>query len=351
MKRLYMAAVAAALISTGPVHAQENAAAASQWMRVETTAPEGGPAARKHHVAIYDPVGHRMVVFGGRNSDGVLDDTWSLDLSTRRWSRVAGETRPSARFGATAIYDAPRRRLVLFSGETAQFSFLNDVWALDLEQDRWSELTPKTAAAGSPAKAPNIRYGGASIYDERRERLVTFAGFTNQGRFNDTWAFDLKSDQWIDLSPTGARPQKRCLLTAAHDALGDRMIVYGGQSAGHLEDTWAFDLARNTWTEIRNTPIPPGRFWSALVYHPEKRRAVMFGGQNNTLGILNDTWSLNLNGDRWEPLQPAGDTRPPARSGHTAVYDPADRRMLVFAGQGDEEYSDTWALTNLAPAP
>jgi hypothetical protein len=352
MNRLCLAAIAASTLSIGSVRAQENAPAVAQWMRVETTAPQsGGPPARKHHSASYDPVRHRMLVFGGRSSEGVLGDTWSLDLATRRWTRIEADAQPSARFGATAVYDAPRRRMVLFSGETAQFSFLNDVWALDLEHDRWSELSPLTTAAATPAKAPKIRYGGASIYDERRDRLVTFAGFTDERRFNDTWAFDLKTNQWIDLSPAGPRPLKRCLLTAAHDALGDRMIVYGGQSTGHLEDSWAFDLARNTWTEIRNPTIPPGRFWGALVYHPEKRRAVLFGGQNNDLGALDDTWALDLDGDRWEPLPTAGDSRPAARSGHTAIYDPVERRMLVFGGQGDDEYNDVWALTSLSPAP
>jgi hypothetical protein len=347
-----LTAILATVGAIGPARAQENAMSASQWMRVETTAPEGGgPPARKHHSAVYDPVGHRMLIFGGRSSQGVLGDTWSLDLATRRWTRIEGAAKPSNRFGATAVYDAPRRRMVLFSGETAQFRFLNDVWALDLEQDRWSELTPMTTADGAPARAPNIRYGGASIYDERRERLVTFAGFTDSGRFNDTWSFDLKMNQWIDVSPAGPRPLKRCLLAAAYDVLGDRMIIHGGQSTGHLEDTWAFDLAQNTWVEIKNSAIPPGRFRSALVYHPEKRRAVMFGGQNNNLGYLDDTWVLALDGDRWEPLSPAGDTRPAARSGHTAVYDPMQRRMLIFGGQGDDEHNDVWALTNLAPAP
>src|SRR5713226_7888061 len=140
--------------------------------------------------------------------------------------------------------------MVIFSGQKSG-GFLNDVWALDLDQNRWSEITPKTAAA------PPVRYGSAAIYDDRRDRLVMFAGFTDQGRFSDTWAFDLKGEQWIDLSPGGTRPVKRCLHTATHDELGDRMIIYAGQMTGNLEDTWAFDLEKNTWTQNKNSPIPP----------------------------------------------------------------------------------------------
>jgi hypothetical protein len=343
---LWMAAVAVAMgCWVGPARS-DDMPAVPKWVSMQTTAPEtGGPEPRTHHGAIYDPVGHRMVIFGGRNNGGVLDDTWSLDLKTGRWTQITGNVKPPARFGFTSSYDAPRRRMVIFSGQ-AGAQFFKDVWALDLEQNRWSELKPKTAAV------PKARYGGAAIYDDRRERLVTFAGFTEESRrFNDTWAFDLKEERWIDLSSGGPRPVERCLLTGAHDQLGDRMIIYAGQRAGHLEDTWAFDLEKNAWTEIKNPVIPPGRFFSAMVYQPEKRRAILFGGRNNSLGSLDDTWILNLNGDRWERLAVEGDLKPAARSGHTAVYDPVGRRMLIFGGDGDEVYDDTWALMDLAPAP
>jgi galactose oxidase-like protein len=340
---LMLAVVAAAPWYGGLASANVTPPAALQWVQVQTTAPPtGGPAPRTHHGAIYDPVGQRMLVFGGRNQNGPLDDTWSLDLKTAQWTEIKSDPRPPARFGLTAIYDAPRHRMVIFSGQKSG-GFLNDVWALDLDQNRWSEIQPKTAAA------PPVRYGSAAIYDDRRDRLVMFAGFTDQGRFDDTWAFDLKGEQWIALSPSGTRPVRRCLHTATYDPLGDRMIIYAGQMTGNLEDTWAFDLEKNTWTEIKNTPIPPGRFFSALVYQPENRRGVLFGGQNSKLGTLDDTWALNLGSDQWEELKPAGAVTPPARNGHTAVYDPVGRRMLIFGGQNTDMYNDVWALTNLAP--
>ncbi len=43
--------------------------------------------------------------------------------------------------------------------------------------------------------------------------------------------------------------------------------------------------------------------------------------------------------------------KPAARNGHVAVYDPVGRRMLISGGEGEEIYSDVWALTDLAPAP
>lgn len=350
MSTRWLCAALMAVVASGPVMAAETPAGTPAWVKVETTAPgTSGPPVRTHHAAIYDPVGYRMLVFGGRNSSGPLDDTWSLDLKTARWTAIPGDVKPPARYGHSAIYDPLRHRMVIFAGQKTG-GFFNDVWALDLNQNRWSELQPK-AAAGSVPAVPKIRYGSTAIYDPQRDRMVTFAGFTDVGRFNDTWAFDLKQEQWTDLSPGGTRPVKRCLLTSAYDRLRDRMIIYAGQMSGHLMDTWAFDLAKNSWTEIKSTPIPPGRFFSALVDQPEQRRAVLFGGQNSNLGALDDIWALNLDSDRWEALTPAGGTKPAARGGHSAIYDPVERRMVIFAGDGQETYADVWALTNLAPKP
>ena len=55
--------------------------------------------------------------------------------------------------------------------------FYNDVWALDLATDSWSKF-----ALQNPR--PNTRYGTAAVFDPVAGDLVTFAGFTDAGRFD-----------------------------------------------------------------------------------------------------------------------------------------------------------------------
>jgi len=64
---------------------------------------------------------------------------------------------------------------------------------------------------------------------------------------------------------------------------------------------------------------------------------------------LGDVWVLsNANGQgtpTWTQLSPAG-TPPAARSGHSAVYDNANDRMIIFGGtDGTTTFADTWILT------
>jgi hypothetical protein len=68
------------------------------------------PAARVQHAAIYDPVRNRMLVFGGLAGSSLKNEVWELSLAgTPTWKllSVAG-TPPSARRGASAIYDPVR---------------------------------------------------------------------------------------------------------------------------------------------------------------------------------------------------------------------------------------------------
>ena len=62
-------------------------ATAQQWRQLGPTGV--APSPRNNASAIYDPVAHRLVVFGGRSSKGDLNDLWSLDLNLMTWSELS----------------------------------------------------------------------------------------------------------------------------------------------------------------------------------------------------------------------------------------------------------------------
>lgn len=316
---------------------------AQSW--VDLTPVDGNaPDPRSNATAVYDPVDHRMIVFGGRGTSGDYNDIWAFDLNTNTWrdlTPTSGFT-PDARRTPNGVYDPEGRRMIMWSGQGS--GFFNDTWTFDLNTNTWTVLGP-------PDPIPNTRYGAASIYDPVAKRLVTFGGFTDAGRFEDTWAFDPTAPSWTEIpTPTG-NPPRRCLHSASYDAANHRMIVYGGQQSGALDDIWAFDLNTNTWTDLTPVERPSGRYFASHIYDVRNHRTVIFGGFTSEGGHTSDVWSFDLNTQTWQSLSPEGPL-PTAREGATAIYIEDEDRMVIFGGRGTTHSNEVWSLNNLsASAP
>jgi uncharacterized protein (TIGR03437 family) len=272
----------------------------------------------------YDPGGRRVFLFGGLDGSGALNDLWAYSLERRRWEAAAVPgARPAARFGHTMLLDPVRNRLVVFGGQ--ERGFFSDVWAFDIAENSWRQLSPEAAG-------PSRRYGHSAIYDAARDRMIVSHGFTNSGRFDDTWAFDFASNTWRDISPSGTRPLRRCLHHAVYDAANNQMLLYGGCASGFgpcpLGDLWSFDLATQRWTEVTAQLKPPAREHYGRAFDAVRGKFVIFGGSGG--GLLNDTWSFDAQTRTWEQVTPQGPA-PAARSRHESAY-AADRGNIFFFG-------------------
>lgn len=262
------------------------------------------PQPRVGHTAIYDPVGDRMIVFGGASTYN-LNDAWALSLSGEpAWSQIvpAGPA-PPANVYASAIYDAARGRMIVIGGSSA--SAHTDVWALTLSgTPAWSLIVP-------PGERPAGRYLHTAIHDPIRDRLVICGGVYGD---NDVWALSLSgASAWERLSTSGGSPFPRYAQSAIYDSTADRMVLFGGySSSGRLSDTWSLPLgAAPVWSrQVSSTQRPVERGQQAAACDAERSRLVVFGGSGDN-GWLNDTWVLPLEGPpAWSMVQPL-DAPPP----------------------------------------
>jgi predicted small integral membrane protein len=304
------------------------------------------PSAREGHIAIHDPVRHRMVVFGGYTGSSYVNQVWTLSLAgTPAWTQLTPSgTPPSGRAGHSAIYDPVRDRVMVFAGYSS--SGLNDVWALSLASTpTWTQLTP----SGTP---PSARYRPSAIYDPVRDRMVVFGGWS--GTFiNDVWALSLTGTPvWTQLTPSGTSPSVRVYHTAIYDPVRDRMVVFGGLSGSvlpgfsYLDDVWALSLAGTpAWTQlIPSGTSPSARYNPSAIYDLVRDRMVLFGGESES-DLLNDVWELSLaDTPAWAQLAPTGGP-PIGRGAHSAIYDPVHDSMVMFGGMGSStNLNDVWTL-------
>lgn len=289
--------------------------------------------------------------------------------AAQTWVQLAptGPT-PSAPSNMNAVYDAAGNAMIVFGGEsmprnsaTTVLSNANGLGGMSA----WAALSPM-------GQLPPGRDVHSVVYDSAHDRMIIFGGFSAGGPLlNDTWVLSnasgsAGSPSWAQLSPTGELPPPLAAHTAVYDPASNRMIVFGGCTGSTslcnvgLNDTWVLTNANGLggtpqWIKLQPSgPLPPGRNSHTAAYDPASNRMIIFGGATNGGGgtILNDTWVLaNANGlggtPQWIQLIPS--TTIPGRFNHTAIYDPTTNRMTVFSGAVDTAHHETnqvWVLTN-----
>jgi hypothetical protein len=159
---------------------------------------------------------------------------------------------------------------------------------------------------------------------------------------NDTWEWD--GQNWTQQQDTGPN---RCGHAMAYDDNRKRLVLFGGNDAANPQygDTWEWDGA--TWTQRSDFGPPAVASGASLVFSGAV--CVLFGGMNSG-APQKQTWSWD--GSYWTARQGIG---PSARSGHAAAYDSVRQCVVLFGGGGGAQalspLGDTWEQNaNAAPA-
>ncbi len=201
---------------------------------------------------------------------------------------------------------------------------------------------------GSPSYTGLELGGGVSLYPRVGAGSITL---------------EAVGQTWAHLLPTGAPPPARERHAAAFNPASGRMIVFGGLSdTGPRNDVWVLSNAdaqagNPGWTQLSPTGGPPSaREGHSAVYDAAGNRLIVFGGDDasGTPAANAEVWVLSgADGTAgtpvWTQLSPGG-TPPAARTGHGAAYDAAANRMIVFGGDDGPPcgtgLNDVWVLTN-----
>jgi hypothetical protein len=206
-----------------------------RWMNNGwTLASPTSPVPSRIQAAIaYDPDDLETVLFGGTADGGMtgLADTWLWNDAASTWSRVSPTGTPLGRMNARMVWDPVRHKVLLFGGFTGS-TRLNDLWQLDVPTLTWTQVVP--------AASPVARSGPGFVWDTVRNVAVLFGGFaggtTNLG---DTWEWD--GTQWTQTAASG--PAARSVVTTVfmtNGAAGRTMLFGGAGATGVLGDTWVY---------------------------------------------------------------------------------------------------------------
>ncbi len=262
---------------------------------------EPPPLPRARHAMAYDRARKRLVLFGGKNDDGELDDTWEFDGSD--WIYVPTLVTPPARLYHVMAYDEVRQQVVMFGGSAPGTVLLDDTWTWD--GATWTNKT-------TPVH-PSARYGAAMAFDAARGEVVLFGGAPN---LNDTWRWN--GSEWKEATNV-TRPPGRGFCQLSDDRDRDRLVMFGG--AGGLADTWEWD--GTDWLARTPATSPPSRIFHPMAYSETAKRTLFVAG-------IDGTWQWD--GINWLRLP----TLTTERTGSTMQYDPDHDSFVLFGGENDD---------------
>jgi hypothetical protein len=258
---------------------------------------------------------------------------WTFEPNTSSW-REAGASNegPEPRFGHVAVYDTATARLIIALGQGAGSKFFNDVWAFD--GSRWERLM-------ETGDAPEVRYGAGGAHEVSTNRLLISHGFTDRGRYDDSWALDLGDRSWSKIKTSGDVPIKRCLTRCAFSQAS--MLLFGGQTddTPFLGDFWRLNLSDGRWQQLSPPTLPSARNLFAAALDPLTGHWYLTSG-NTPDGPTADTWTFDLVSETWSSV--AVTLSPPARFSADAAI--AGRQVYMFGGHdGEAELNDLWVLS------
>jgi hypothetical protein len=279
------------------------------------------------------------------------------------WTRLERGDIPGQRWDVPLGYAPGLNRFLVLGGRTSWGEYRKgprpyDQLAFDPTEGRWENWFPMGKDWGprfGTCNAPvwkderfdlrdaegNVRpnwtvYGTFSLgtkydYDPDTGSFVIYAG----GR---TFRYDPRERSWNDLAPR-THPEKELggvLLwgSMCYDRHTRRFILFGGgnvQSGRGDPGTWTYTPATNTWVQLHLDQQPPQRANSRLVYDPEAKKVVLFGGDALD-HLLADTWAFDVVTNHWEQCRPK--LSPAPRAGHALLWLPRARKVLLAGGYG-----------------
>lgn len=227
-----------------------------------TTLSASGPSARASHVAICDPVRNQMIIYGG--VPWSAGHTWKFSFATNTWTQVNASQPPAEFEGCSAIYDPIGDRMVVFGGRLYVSASCPNPWLVNSNATYSLSLAnPSQWTMHAIANPPPTRAFAAAVYDPVYKRMIVQGGIQDQvcdggglpacgevleKGLTDAYALTLSPMRW---SPIGGfcydGPTPRGRHSAVYDVSGNKIYAFGGAEKRASGSTCATTRYNDLW--------------------------------------------------------------------------------------------------------
>jgi len=241
----------------------------------------------------------------------------------------------------------------ILAGAAAALAAAADPAPLAQELNTWVKRSP--LQDGPPS--PGLSYETSLAYDPLARRVLRWGGHAQGGvkgsgeQIAEIWALDPATMKWQLKEPNRSPPATCCAQQNVFDTVQNRLLRFKAAGGNHgwqwfreiyLNNTalWNYDLAKNTWRDMRPLPEPPISLLHCASWDSDRQVAVVFGGEGTHEGTLvydpyTNTWTWMR--AKNEPVQGSKE----ARSGGNLAYDAARKLHILFGSQFTDD-PHTW---------
>ena len=253
------------------------------------------------------------------------------------WIQVFPPSGPLHRGWTTLIYDPILEKSLYYGADNFFTIWGNSLWAYDSTDDTWEMKTTsgsnEIAICTNTATHPADRHPYHLAYDTSRGRMYLYGGEC-RGDFAtsliDTWYYNSATNSWTEVFPA-TNPGIRLESSIAYDTTNDLIVLYGGiDEAGVDNDIWHYIPSTNIWQQIAPTGTPGTRGGHSLVYDPVNKRVVMFGGYRVFIDAIDELWLYNPSTQTWSNPNPS--IKPPPTLFPPLTFDPTSGLVVLYAG-------------------
>lgn len=357
------------------------------WSEVQAAA--NGPKVDKPLLA-YDIERKETLLVGIDATFKTVMHRWDAEAKT--WRSITADPLPPCAHESTLTYQTHNQTVLLTGGVcSGQTPLAEEAWQWNGQA--WTLLDAKVNGRFAAERIT----GAAATYDVQQGRFVRYGGTTRFGTISQSATYVLRDLRWrVMVSPS--RPTPRSLSVFRRDPARGKIWFFGGLNEFSVDvarttyntDLWsysgaqgqgwsrvtdfadpgecpgalsAFDTDRQvlvvvcggqevwewngeSWKAHTAKPAPDFRRFGAMVYEPNLKKMVMFGGYDN-INYRDETWTWD--GTAWTRLKP--NKKPGHRGQMLMWYDTRAKKIILYSGAGrpniDEHitrYADMWSF-------
>jgi hypothetical protein len=296
----------------------------------------------------YDPYAKVVLRWGGHNQGGGGEqnaEMWVYNPRANTFTLMEPNySPPGACCNRDNVFDIANRRYIRFPSWSASHGWQwrrevyqnqSSAWAYDLQTNQWRNMRPWPEPRVGPLRG--------AAYDTDNQVVVVAQGENVKW---GTAVYDLYTNTWTMMNAKN-EPPERNTFGFAYDPVGRQFVSFGSQS-GSDPRTWLYDLRRNEWRGLELHPHPPAlRNGAVMAYDPYGKImlcVVMTWKQgvdpeDKTPARVPDrleTWAFDPAKLTWTQVETKGEPDVSGVRARLMVYDP-DLNLFILESRTNRE--------------